>query len=308
MRQLLIAVDGLLRGSRTSEVALRQSEVHLPVRMFGPAAIVLGAIFGLCMASYAIANRPASEASQQALAAMVKLPALFLVTLVISFPSLYVFNVLVGCRLDLRASLRLLVSAIVVNLAVTASLGPIVAFFAVSTKSYPFMVLLNVVMLALGGGIGLAFLARSLRTLAAHAAEREYADMLAHAASAQRESAARAQGEGDGNGPVATAAPSASDVPSDGSGARAVSGGAYQFRGNLPSVSFVQRESFVRNRTSNASLILAIWVLLYGSVGAQTGWLLRPFIGHPEKPFTFFRERSGNFFLGVVQSLERLFQ
>jgi hypothetical protein len=292
MKQMLFAVDALLRGKRTSESSLRRSEANLPVRTFGPAAIVLGAIFGLCMASYAIANRPASEASQQALAAMVKLPALFLVTLIISFPSLYVFNVLVGCRLGLKASLRLLVGAIVVNLAVSASLGPIVAFFAVSTQSYPFMVLLNVAMLALGGVIGLAFLARSLRILAAQTAEDEYAEMVAGAASV-----------GTASEPawsrVALDAGTTPDTPGTEAPSLAASRQAAFEAAN--------RQQFIRDRSSTASQIFWIWVLLYGAVGAQTGWLLRPFIGHPEMPFTLFRPRSGNFFLGVVESLTRLF-
>jgi hypothetical protein len=287
MKQLFSAVDSLLRGKRTSDIALRQSEQFLSVRTFGPAAIVLGAIFGLCMASYAIANRPSSESAQQAFAAMVKLPALFLVTLVISFPSLYVFNVLIGCRLGLRASLRLMVSAIVVNLAVAASLGPIVAFFAVSTQSYPFMVLLNVLMLALGGAIGLAFLSKSLRKLAEQAADEEYRALFETY-----------------EAPASNPPPQEMlDGPAPDSGASATGSHAPGFFGRslLPT-----RDAFIRNRTSNASLIFWIWVMLYASVGAQTGWLLRPFIGHPNLAFAWFRPRSGNFFLGVFESLSRL--
>ncbi|CAG1009449.1 hypothetical protein PHYC_03704 [Phycisphaerales bacterium] len=32
------------------------------------------------------------------------------------------------------------------------------------------------------------------------------------------------------------------------------------------------------------------WVILYGFVGIQMGWMLRPFIGTPGKPVAFFRE------------------
>lgn len=133
MKGIFLSIDNLLRGKLTTEVALRESAANLAVRTFGPAGLLLGAIAGLCMASFTIANRDAGHGVKQALASMGKLPALFLITLVVSFPSLYVFNVLIGCRLGMRASLRLMVSAIVVNLAVAASLGPIVAFFALST-------------------------------------------------------------------------------------------------------------------------------------------------------------------------------
>jgi hypothetical protein len=52
--------------------------------------------------------------------------------------------------------------------------------------------------------------------------------------------------------------------------------------------------------------IFRIWVLIYGLVGAQMGWLLRPFIGRPDMEFTWFRNREGNFFLGVLQHIKTL--
>ena len=46
-----------------------------------------------------------------------------------------------------------------------AAFGPIVAFFSVTTTSYPFIVLLNVVVFAVAAAFGLAFLLRALETL-----------------------------------------------------------------------------------------------------------------------------------------------
>ena len=46
-----------------------------------------------------------------------------------------------------------------------ASLGPIVAFFSASTTSYPFMVLLNVVVFGAAGMLGLVFLLQTLHRL-----------------------------------------------------------------------------------------------------------------------------------------------
>jgi hypothetical protein len=46
--------------------------------------------------------------------------------------------------------------------------------------------------------------------------------------------------------------------------------------------------------------VFRIWVLVFGLVGAQMGWVLRPFIGNPHMPFTFFREREGSFFEAVI--------
>ena len=66
------------------------------------------------------------------------------------------------------------------------------------------------------------------------------------------------------------------------------------------------------NDFAQARSIFRIWVVIYGLVGAQMGWLLRPFVGDPGMPFTWFRARGGNFFAAVwnvLQSLvEPLFQ
>jgi hypothetical protein len=105
------------------------------------------------------------DAWQQLLASAVKVPALFFLTLLVTFPSLYVFNALVGSRLKLRSVLRLLIAALAVMLAVLASFGPIVAFFSVSTTSYPFMKLLNVIVFAIAGFLGLLFLLQTLHRL-----------------------------------------------------------------------------------------------------------------------------------------------
>jgi hypothetical protein len=36
--------------------------------------------------------------------------------------------------------------------------------------------------------------------------------------------------------------------------------------------------------------LLRAWVVVYAFVGIQMGWVLRPFIGDPGRPVTFFRE------------------
>jgi hypothetical protein len=82
---------------------------------------------------------------------MWKMPTLFLMTLVICFPSLYVFSALLGSRLSFAQMLRVLLAIVAVTVTVLASFGPIVGFFALSTENQPFMVLLNVAFCAVGG-------------------------------------------------------------------------------------------------------------------------------------------------------------
>lgn len=162
-------LDRLLRGEHTRMEQLRAGQFEIPLRTFIPLAIGLGATYGFFMGWYALSihwnETTASQGWKQLFAGMVKLPALFLLTLLVTFPSLYVFNALVGTRLTFVAALRLLIAAIVVNLAVAASLGTILAFFTLSTTSYHFMVVLNVILLGIAGCVGLGFLLQTLRRL-----------------------------------------------------------------------------------------------------------------------------------------------
>ncbi len=61
--------------------------------------------------------------------------------------------------------LRLLVATLAVLLAVLASIGPIVAFFSLTTTSYPFMVLLNVAVGGLAGLLAMRFLLQTLHRM-----------------------------------------------------------------------------------------------------------------------------------------------
>jgi len=106
-----------------------------------------------------------AHAVLQTFASMCKVPLLFVLTLIVTFPSLYVFNAIAGTRLRMLPVLKLLVASLAVNLAVLSSMGPIVAFFSVSTPNYEFIVLLNVVVFALAGCLGLGFLLKTMGRL-----------------------------------------------------------------------------------------------------------------------------------------------
>src|SRR5262245_42074759 len=139
--RLYADIDALLRP-RAPDAETSQ-DLELQRLLF--LAVALGATYGFFMGWYAVTLHLGTghvDGFLQLLVGMIKLPALFLCTLGVTFPSLYVFSALAGVQLSLLATLRLLVSAIVVNLAVAASLGTILAFFTLSTTSYPFMVVL----------------------------------------------------------------------------------------------------------------------------------------------------------------------
>ena len=53
--------------------------------------------------------------------------------------------------------------------------------------------------------------------------------------------------------------------------------------------------------------LLRAWLVLYAFVGIQMGWLLRPFIGVPSLPTTFFRQEAwDNAYVIVARSIWRL--
>ncbi len=254
MRVLFSTVDQLLRGGFTAPETLRAGSVPLATGQSLRAALLLGAIYGLFMGLYG--GLRASHASVGPIGAdIVKVPLLFLLTLAVTAPSLYVVSALAGSPLRVIEMTRLLLAAIVVNLALLASFGPVTAFFTLSTESYPFMVLLNVAFFAVSGFVGVAFLRRAV-----------------HAMFASAESA----GERVSN-----------DVASSGVAARPV---RHAGAGWAP-----ERRIFTA------------WTVIYAAVGAQMGWILRPFIGTPAEPFTLFRVRESNFFEAVLHAFRQLF-
>jgi hypothetical protein len=259
MLQSIRVLDRILRGDATSLPVLRRGEFD-GIPIWGLCVVIdtLGLIYGLCMGVFALTG--GNKAPMQVVATMLKVPALFLLTLLVTLPSLYVFNAMVGSRLAFRSMLRLLVAALAVMLAVLASVGPIVGFFSFTTTSYPFMVVLNVVVYATAGFLGLAFLLQTLHRLSLVQTTPDEA-------------------------------PSAEIVPADDA---VIAAGPLDRSGE-----------HVLGR--HVRTVFRIWVIVFGLVGAQMAWVLRPFIGQPDSPFTWFRPTGSNFFQGVATSLKALF-
>jgi len=53
--------------------------------------------------------------------------------------------------------------------------------------------------------------------------------------------------------------------------------------------------------------IFVLWLVLYMFVGTQMAWVLRPFVGSPDLEFQVFREKEGNFYENVLQSIGDVF-
>jgi hypothetical protein len=260
MRELVGSADRLLRGSWGARGAAREELARGRIATSASTLIAVGvaggALYGVAMGLFGLL-RPVHATWKQALANSVKVPLLFLLTLVVAFPSLYAFSALADSKLRIRETLKLLLVAVAIDLVLLASFAPVTAFFTVSTTSYPFLVLLNVAFFAISGAIGLAVLGKSLRTVfdvpeppvEASPAERGAADELARR-----------------------------NVERD------------------------ERRRFDRANRVPRRIFLA-WFAIYGFVGAQMGWLLRPFIGTQGLEFQLVRPRGGNFFEGLFTAL-----
>lgn len=249
MKKLWQQVDELLRGKSLYEGAatlekLRPGQLVL-------AAIAFGAVYGFFMGWYGLFSRPEPE-YRQVIACMLKVPALFLLTLLICYPSLYVFSTMLGSRLSFSGTLALLIGIVALSIVVLASFGPIVAFFSVSTENYYFMKLLNVAFFAVAGFLGVGALLKSLQSL--------------------------------------VGAPPAS---------------ATQPTPTVPPV--LTRREELHSPERKVRQVFRIWIVIYALVGAQMGWILRPFLGHPSLQFTWFRARQANFFVDVWHSIQKLF-
>ena len=255
-------LDRILRGDATRLSSLGRGTIDVPVGGLTVVLIILGMFYGMCMGCFAL-FKEGGPSYLQLVASTLKVPALFVLTLAITLPSLYVFNALVGSRLTLESVLRLLVAALAVMMAVLASLGTIVFFFSLSTTSYPFMILFNVVVFAISGFLGLIFLLQTLHRLSVAP-------------------------------PIPDPTPALPVLVEEGPDKSGPAPGALD-----------PLENQVLGH--HVKLVFRCWVVLFGLVGAQMGWVLRPFIGNPTMPFVWIRGRDSNFFQGVMHALAGVF-
>jgi hypothetical protein len=202
--------------------------------------ILLAAVYGMCLGIFALGSRESPDPRFLLLSA-VKFPVLLMGTTLVTFPSLYVFLALFRVRLTFVEVLGAALAANTVIATVAASLGPILGFFALTSQSYPFLLLLNVMICLLAGILGFRLLFLAMK-------------------------------------PASTPGPP--PLPAE----------------NVP-------EESAGSGLRGFQAILLIWLLLYGFVGTQMSWILRPFIGDPKQEFVLFRGRDGSFVDAVGRAL-----
>ena len=100
----------------------------------------------------------ASHSVAQAISSAIKLPILFLVTLIICTPSLHFFNILFGSKQKLMQTVTVILTAMTTTSVILVSFAPITLFFLLTSRNYAFFLLLNVFFFTIGGIMGLVFL------------------------------------------------------------------------------------------------------------------------------------------------------
>ncbi|RSM58593.1 hypothetical protein DMB66_28660 [Actinoplanes sp. ATCC 53533] len=309
----LLVIERILRDRQSiwQQVVEDRSLTRLTSQMLLSSGVAL-ACYGAVLGSF--------HGVQMALTSAVKLPLLFLVTLAICLPTLYLFNLVFGARLSIRQSLALVMVALTVTAMLAMAFAPIALFFLITAPDYGFFKLLNVAILALSALVGLRFLTGGMRVLNENGllaplkpAVQQQAPAAAPATPALASTAAPTA--------ASTAAPDA--VPANGSGGTAtitapapapapaytppVVPPGYML---TPIANPHQRPVLPPRQsqpTPPSMTLLYVWILLFGFVGTQLAWTLRPFFGSPGMKFSLYRDIDGNFYAEIFRTLSNLF-
>lgn len=102
----------------------------------------------------------------QAVSSAIKLPALYLITLVICLPTLFFFDILFGSALGFGQYAALILTTVAVISVLLFSFAPITLFFLISIHDYNFFLLMNVAIFAITGIVGIRLFYAGMRSMA----------------------------------------------------------------------------------------------------------------------------------------------
>lgn len=120
-------------------------------------ALIAGGIYGFVMGIY--------HSVAQAFLSALKVPLLFIITLLICIPTLHFMGLILGSKLKLKQTLSILTYAISVTCVILASFAPISLFFIFSHSSYKFIMILHVLFFAISGLVGLYFVRKNFKSM-----------------------------------------------------------------------------------------------------------------------------------------------
>jgi len=156
----LAIIETILRNRRLFFAEVREGVgLGQKMRAMLVSSVAFFALYGAVMGS--------THSLWQTLSSAVKLPLLFLATLVVCSPTLYFFNLIFGSNQSLTQNFTLILTAITVTAVLLLSFAPILLFFLLTTSSYQFFKLLNVGIFAVSGLVGVMFLGQGMRVVSA---------------------------------------------------------------------------------------------------------------------------------------------
>lgn len=352
----LLVIERILRDRQSiwQQIVAERDLHRLTGTMLASSAIAL-ACYGAVLGAF--------HGVLMALTSALKLPLLFLVTLAVCLPTLYLFNLVFGARLSVRQSLALVMVAITVTSMLAVAFAPISLFFLITAPDYAFFKLLNVAILSLSALVGLRFLTGGMQVLNEHgllspltagqshsvapAVVGEPAVVAAPAGSIPATASTRSVvtepvpatvgAAANGGGPAEASGPAASEpaavtaqpvpVPAGAQpvpvplGAQPVPVPPAAQPAPVPGIGhppvpvyplptdqrrLAARPDADEQRPASMTL-LYIWILLFGFVGTQLAWTLRPFFGSPHQDFALFRRIEGNFYAEILRTISHLF-
>ena len=128
----LAIIETILRDRHRFFVEIREgAALNEKMRAMLVSSIVFFALYGAVMGS--------THSLWQTLSSALKLPLLFLATLVVCSPTLYFFNLIFGSNQSLMQNFVLILTAIAVTAVLLLSFSPILLFFLLTTSSYQFL-------------------------------------------------------------------------------------------------------------------------------------------------------------------------
>jgi hypothetical protein len=156
----LAIIETILRNRRRFFGEIREGVgLDAKIRAMLFSGIAFFGLYGMVMGS--------RHSLWQVLSSAVKLPLLFLATLVVCLPTLYFFNLIFGSNQSLTQNFALILTAITVTAVLLLSFSPIVLFFLLTTANYQFFKLLNVGVFTIAGMVGVRFLGQGMQIVSA---------------------------------------------------------------------------------------------------------------------------------------------
>lgn len=117
--------------------------------------IVLTFIYGLVMGCY--------SSPLQSLTAGIKVPVLFILSLIICFPAFFVIQFILGSKMQMPHMIIIILSGFLLTAAIMVSFAPVILLFVLTGGNYYFLQLLHIAVFALAGIFGMKTILDALK-------------------------------------------------------------------------------------------------------------------------------------------------